>query len=95
MENLGFRSGNILEPSCGIGNFFGLVPESMAESKLYGVELDPITGASPASSIRMPRLPCRAFEKTELPDSFFDLAVGNVPFGSYSLSDKRYDKTIF
>ena len=95
MENLGFRSGNILEPSCGIGNFFGLVPESMAESKLYGVELDPITGRIARQLYQNASIAVQGFEKTELPDSFFDLAVGNVPFGSYSLSDKRYDKNHF
>ena len=88
-------AGHILEPSCGIGNFFGLVPESMAESKLYGVELDPITGRIARQLYQNASIAVQGFEKTELPDSFFDLAVGNVPFGSYSLSDKRYDKNHF
>ncbi len=95
VENLGFRTGNILEPSCGIGNFFGLVPESMAESKLYGVELDPITGRIARQLYQNASIAVQGFEKTELPDSFFDLAIGNVPFGNYTLPDKRYDKNHF
>lgn len=95
VENLGFRTGNILEPSCGIGNFFGLVPESMAESKLYGVELDHITGRIARQLYQNASIAVQGFEKTELPDSFFDLAIGNVPFGNYTLPDKRYDKNHF
>ena len=95
VENLGFRTGNILEPSCGIGNFFGLVPESMADSKLYGVELDSITGRIAQQLYQKSSIAVQGFEKTDLPDSFFDLAIGNVPFGSYTLNDKRYDKNRF
>ena len=95
VENMGFRTGNILEPSCGIGNFFGLVPESMSESKLYGVELDSLTGRIAQQLYQQSSIAVQGFENTELPDSFFDLAIGNVPFGSYSLHDKRYDKHHF
>jgi N12 class adenine-specific DNA methylase len=93
--NMGFRTGNILEPSCGIGNFFGLVPESMTDSKLFGVELDSLTGRIARQLYQKNSIAIRGFEKTELPDSFFDLAIGNVPFGSYGVSDKRYDKHKF
>ena len=95
VENMGFRTGSILEPSCGIGNFFGLVPESMSESNLYGVELDPLTGRIAQQLYQQSSIAVQGFEDTELPDSFFDLAIGNVPFGSYSLHDKRYDKHHF
>lgn len=95
VENMGFRTGNILEPSCGIGNFFGLVPESMKDSHLYGVELDPLTGRIAQQLYQQNSIAVQGFENTELPDSFFDLAIGNVPFGSYSLHDKRYDKHHF
>ena len=95
VENMGFRTGNVLEPSCGIGNFFGLVPESMKDSKLFGVELDSITGRIARQLYQQNSIAVQGFEDTELPDSFFDLAIGNVPFGSYSLHDKRYDKHHF
>ena len=95
VENMGFRTGNILEPSCGIGNFFGLVPESMKDSRLYGVELDSLTGRIAQQLYQQSSIAVQGFEDTELPDSFFDLAIGNVPFGSYSLHDKRYDKYHF
>lgn len=95
VENMGFRTGNILEPSCGIGNFFGLVPESMKGSKLFGVELDSVTGRIARQLYQKNSIAVQGFEETELPDSFFDLAVGNVPFGSYSVHDKRYDKYCF
>ena len=95
VENMGFRTGNILEPSCGIGNFFGLVPESLKDSRLYGVELDPLTGRIAQQLYQQSSIAVQGFEETELPDSFFDLAIGNVPFGSYSLHDKRYDKHHF
>ena len=95
VENMGFRTGNILEPSCGIGNFFGLVPESMKDSHLYGVELDSLTGRIAQQLYQQNSIAVQGFENTELPDSFFDLAIGNVPFGSYSLHDKRYDKHHF
>lgn len=95
VENMGFRTGNVLEPSCGIGNFFGLVPESMKDSKLFGVELDSVTGRIARQLYQQNSIAVQGFEDTELPDSFFDLAIGNVPFGSYSLHDKRYDKHHF
>ena len=95
VENMGFRTGNILEPSCGIGNFFGLVPESMQDSHLYGVELDSLTGRIAQQLYQQSSIAVQGFEDAELPDSFFDLAIGNVPFGSYSLHDKRYDKHHF
>ncbi|MBS5452913.1 MAG: DEAD/DEAH box helicase family protein [Ruminococcus sp.] len=95
VENMGFRTGNILEPSCGIGNFFGLVPESLNESKLFGVELDSITGRIAQQLYQQNSIAVQGFEDTELPDSFFDLAIGNVPFGSYSVHDKRYNKHHF
>ena len=80
IENLGFRRGNILEPSCGIGNFFGLLPENMAGSKLYGVELDSITGRIARQLYQNADIQIKGFENTDYPDSFFDLAIGNVPF---------------
>ena len=95
IENMGFKTGNILEPACGIGNFFGLVPESMKGSKLYGVELDSITGRIAKHLYQSANIAVQGFEATNLPDSFFDLAVGNVPFGSYGVADKRYDKNHF
>ena len=95
VENMGFRTGNILEPSCGIGNFFGLVPESMKDSHLYGVELDSLSGRIAQQLYQQSSIAVQGFEETELPDSFFDLAIGNVPFGSYTLHDKRYDKHHF
>ncbi|MDR2771013.1 MAG: hypothetical protein LBB57_03130, partial [Clostridiales Family XIII bacterium] len=94
-ENMGFRTGNVLEPSCGIGNFFGLLPESMADSKLFGVEIDSLTGRIARQLYQKNSVAVQGFEKTELPDSFFDLAIGNVPFGGYGVSDKRYDKHKF
>lgn len=95
IENMGFRTGNILEPSCGIGNFFGLLPESMAGSKLYGVELDSITGRIAKQLYQNANITIQGYEETALPDSFFDVAIGNVPFGDYSVADKRYDKNHF
>ena len=87
IENMGFTTGNVLEPSCGIGNFFGLLPESMKNSKLYGVELDPITGRIARQLYQTANIAIEGFEETSLPDSFFDLAIGNVPFGDYGVSD--------
>ncbi|MEM5770912.1 MAG: hypothetical protein AAGU32_21910, partial [Bacillota bacterium] len=95
IENMGFKTGNILEPSCGIGNFFGLVPESMQGSRLYGVELDSVTGRIAQQLYQKNSIAVQGYEKTNLPDSFFDLAVGNVPFGQYKVLDKRYDKLKF
>ncbi|MBD5521251.1 MAG: N-6 DNA methylase [Lachnospiraceae bacterium] len=95
LENMGFEKGNLLEPSVGIGKFFGMLPEGMEESRLYGVELDGITGRIakllyPNADIRI-----QGFEKTEYPDDFFDVAIGNVPFGGYKVADKRYDRYNF
>lgn len=95
IENMGFTTGNVLEPSCGIGNFFGLLPESMKNSKLYGVELDPITGRIARQLYQTANIAIKGFEETSLPDSFFDFAIGNVPFGDYGVADKRYDKHRF
>lgn len=95
LENMGFKTVNILEPACGIGNFFGLVPESMQNSKLYGVELDRVTGRIAKQLYQNANIAVQGFEETSLPDSFFDLAVGNVPFGSYGVADKKYDKHKF
>ena len=90
--NMGFKTGNILEPSCGVGNFFGMLLESMAASKLYGVELDSVSGRIAQQLYPKANITIRGFEKTGFPDGFFDLAIGNVPFGNYSLVDRRYDK---
>ncbi len=95
LANMGFQTGNILEPACGIGNFFGLVPESMTKSKLYGIELDSITGRIAKQIYQQVNIAVQGFEETNLPDSFFDLAIGNVPFGSYGIADKKYDKHKF
>ena len=95
LANMGFQTGNILEPAMGIGNFFGLVPESMAKSKLYGIELDSITGRIAKQLYQQANIAVQGFEETNLPDSFFDLAIGNVPFGSYGIADKKYDKHKF
>lgn len=95
LENLGFRYGNILEPACGTGNFMGLLPETLSDCKLYGVELDSITGRIAQHLYPNANIAVEGFEKTNLPDSFFDVAVGNVPFGQFSVSDKKYDKYHF
>jgi N12 class adenine-specific DNA methylase len=95
LANMGFQTGNILEPACGIGNFFGLVPDSMKNSKLYGVELDSITGRIAKQLYQQANIAVQGFEDTSLPDTFFDLAIGNVPFGSYGIADKKYDKYKF
>ena len=92
VEQMGFHSGNILEPSCGVGNFFGMLPESMSESKLYGVELDSITGRIARHLYPNARIEVNGFEKTQYPDGVFDLAIGNVPFGNYRVSDRPYDR---
>ena len=94
VKNLGFQTGNILEPACGVGNFFGLLPESMAASRLYGVELDSITGRIAKQLYPNANITVAVFETTDRKD-FFDLAVGNVPFGSYKVSDRAYDKLRF
>jgi hypothetical protein len=94
VKNLGFQTGNILEPACGVGNFFGLLPESMVASRLYGVELDSITGRIAKQLYPNANITVAGFETTDRKD-FFDLAVGNVPFGSYKVSDRAYDKLGF
>ena len=95
LERLGFKDGNILEPACGIGNFFGLLPDSVQNSKLYGVELDSITGRIAQQLYPNADIKVTGFEKTDTPDSFFDVAFGNVPFGSYKVNDARYNKHDF
>ena len=95
LETMHFRTGNVLEPSCGIGNFMGLVPESMASAKFYGVELDSISGRIAQQLYQNSSIAVQGFEDTNLPDSFFDAAVGNVPFGQFKVPDKRYDKHNF
>ena len=95
LENMGFQTGNVLEPACGVGNFFGLVPESMKDCRLYGVELDSITGRIAKQLYQQANIAVQGFEETNLPDSFFDLVIGNVPFGSYGVADKKYDKHKF
>lgn len=95
IENIGFKQGNILEPSCGIGNFIGMLPDSMKDSKIYGVELDKISGNIAQQLYQKHSIAVQGFEETELPDSFFDVAVGNVPFGDFKVIDKRYNKHKF
>ena len=92
LERMGLASGNILEPACGTGNFFGLVPESMAGAKLYGVELDGITGRIARQLYQEADITVDGYERTRFPDNFFDAAVGNVPFGAYRVADPKYDK---
>jgi len=95
LSQMGFTSGNILEPSCGIGNFLGLLPDEMKGSKLFGVELDPITGRIAKQLYQSADIRIQGFEKSGFEDNFFDIAIGNVPFGSYGVIDKRYDKHSF
>ena len=95
LSNLGFQTGNILEPSCGVGNFMGLLPENMENSKIYGVELDSISGRIAQQLYQKNSIAVQGFEKTDLPDSFFDVAIGNVPFGTFKVLDKKYDKYNF
>lgn len=95
LERLGFQRGNILEPSCGVGNFIGMRPGKLADSKIYGVELDSISGRIAQQLYQKSSIAVRGFEKTDLPDSFFDAAIGNIPFGSFKIVDKRYDKYNF
>ena len=95
LENMGFKTGNLLEPSCGIGNFIGMRPESLADSKIYGIELDGISGRIAQQLYQKSSVAVQGFETTELPDSFFDAAIGNVPFGAFKVTDKRYDKHNF
>ena len=95
MENMGFQRGNILEPSCGIGNFIGLLPQSMSESRVFGVEIDTISAGIAQQLYQKSSIAAQPFEQAEIPDSFFDAVVGNVPFGDFGVSDKRYDKYHF
>ncbi|HIW85235.1 MAG TPA: DEAD/DEAH box helicase family protein [Candidatus Eubacterium faecipullorum] len=95
MEQLGFREGNILEPSCGIGHFIGMLPDSMQESKVYGVELDTVSAGIAQQLYQKTSIAAQGFEEANLPDSFFDAVVGNVPFGDFKVPDKRYDKHKF
>ena len=92
LSRMGFKGGNILEPSCGIGNFLGVLPESMEGSRFYGVELDKISGSIARQLYQKESITIGGFEDADLPDSFFDVAVGNVPFGDFKVSDKRYDR---
>ena len=92
---MGFSKGNLLEPSMGIGSFFGMLPEKMQKSRLYGVELDEITGRIAKQLYPHANIKITGFEKTEYPNDFFDVAVGNVPFGQYKVSDKAYEKHNF
>ena len=95
LANMGFRGGNILEPSCGAGNFFGMLPESMAESKLYGVELDSLTGRIAQQLYQNASITVQGYERVSYPKDFFDAAVGNVPFGNYQVNDKAYNRLGF
>lgn len=94
-NNLGFKTGNILEPSCGVGNFMGLCPTNMSDSKFYGVELDDISGRIASKLYPQANIAVQGFETTNLPDNFFDAAVGNVPFAQLKVLDKKYDKYNF
>ena len=95
LANLGFTEGNILEPSCGVGNFLGLLPEEMQKSRLYGVELDNISGSIAQMLYQKEQIQIKGFEKTDFSDNFFDVALGNIPFGQFKVLDKRYDKENF
>ena len=92
LGNMGFENGNILEPSCGTGNFIGMLPDKMSESKFYGVELDSLTGRIAQQLYQKSGITVQGYEEAALPDSFFDVAVGNVPFGQFKVIDKKYDK---
>ena len=95
LENMGLKQGNILEPSCGVGNFMGLIPESMSKVNMYGVELDPVSGRIAKQLYQKNKIVVQGFEETSYPDSFFDCVIGNVPFGAYQVSDRRYDRHHF
>jgi len=95
LENMGLKTGNILEPSCGTGNFIGMLPDSLAECKIYGVEIDSISGRIARQLYQKSSIAVQGFEDTNLPNSFFDVAVGNVPFGDFKVLDKKYDKHKF
>ena len=95
LGQMGFTQGNILEPACGIGNFLGMLPESMSGSKLYGVELDDLSGRIARQLYQKSSIAVQGYEKTSFPDNFFDVAIGNVPFGQFRVPDKRYDRLNF
>ena len=95
MEQMGFKEGNLLEPSCGIGNFIGMLPQSMQDSKVYGIELDTISAGIAQQLYQKSSIAAQGFEEVNVPDSFFDGVIGNVPFGDFKVSDKRYDKNNF
>ena len=95
LGQMGFTQGNILEPACGIGNFLGMLPESMSGSKLYGVELDDLSGRIARQLYQKSSIAVQGYEKTAFPDNFFDIAIGNVPFGQFHVPDKRYDRLNF
>ena len=95
LENMGLKTGNILEPSCGVGNFIGMLPDSLEDCKLYGVELDSISGRIARQLYQKSTVAVQGYEDTNLPNSFFDVAVGNVPFGDFKVLDKKYDKNKF
>lgn len=95
LKNMGVEQANILEPSCGTGNFLGMLPQEMQSSKLYGVELDSISGKIAKQLYQKANIKVQGYEKADLPDSFFDIAIGNVPFGDFKVNDKRYDKNNF
>ncbi len=95
LADMGFKTGNIIDPGCGDGNFIGLLPVSMSSSHFYGVEIDSISGRIAQQLYHHARITIEGFEKTQLPDSFFDLAIGNVPFGQYKVADRKYDKYNF
>ena len=95
MEQMGFMEGNLLEPSCGIGNFIGMLPQSMQDSKVYGVEIDTVSAGIAQQLYQKSSIAAQGFEEVNVPDSFFDGVIGNVPFGDFKVSDKRYDKNNF
>ena len=95
LENMGLKTGNILEPSCGVGNFIGMLPDSLEDCKLYGIELDSISGRIARQLYQKSTVAVQGYEDTNLPNSFFDVAVGNVPFGDFKVLDKKYDKHKF
>lgn len=95
LENMGLKTGNILEPSCGVGNFIGMLPDSLEDCKLYGVELDSISGRIARQLYQKSTVAVQGYEDTNLPNFFFDVAVGNVPFGDFKVLDKKYDKHKF
>ena len=95
LKSMGVEQANILEPSCGTGNFLGMLPQEMQSSKLYGVELDSISGKIAKQLYQKANIKVQGYEKADLPDSFFDIAIGNVPFGDFKVNDKRYDKNNF